>query len=93
VRTPLGIGAGEWLCARWDQQRLRQEAQLQKLRARQERKAAEMGRCVAVRAKPSLLPALEAATHICVESSLPVAAFGRPLPDLAQRPFALPWLL
>jgi hypothetical protein len=81
------------MCSRWDQQRMRQEAQLQKLRARQERNAVVAGRCSVVRAKPSLLPALEAATHICVESSLPVAAFGRPLPDLAQHPFTLPWLL
>jgi len=78
---------------RWDQQRMRQELQLQKLRARQERQAmATHSKSLSAEIEPSLLPAMEAATHIAVEDTVPVSAFGRPLPDLQPTQFCLPWL-
>lgn len=78
---------------RWDQQRLRQELQLQKLRARQEqRAAAKISSTTTSTVGISLLPALEEATHIAVEEAVVVAAWGRPLPELLPQPFSLPWL-
>ena len=52
--------------SRWDTQRMRQELQLQKLRARQEKRAAGQGTAAETVRRASLLPALEAATVICV---------------------------
>jgi len=74
---------------RWDMQRMRQEQQLQKLRARQEKQHAAQSK---KEETTSLLPSLEAATHICVEEKIPVAAFGRPIPSLPYATFTLPWL-
>ena len=70
---------------------MRQELQLQKLRARQERQSAAT-QSKSTESCPSLLPALEEATHIVVEDSITVSAFGRPLPDLPSTFFCLPWL-
>ena len=78
--------------SRWDTQRMRQELQLQKLRARQEKRAAGQGTAAETVRRASLLPALEGATAICVEEVVPVTAFGRPLPVLEPEPFSLPWL-
>jgi len=77
---------------RWDAQRMRQEAALQKLRARQEKRAAGQGAAAEAVPRASLLPALEAATAICVEEVVPVTVFGRPLPVLEPETFSLPWL-
>jgi len=77
---------------RWDAQRMRQEAALQKLRARQEKRAAGQGTAAEAVPRASLLPALEAATAICVEEVVPVTVFGRPLPVLEPETFSLPWL-
>jgi len=74
---------------RWDMQRMRQEQQLQKLRANQEKKHAAQSK---KEETTSLLPSLEAATHICVEEKIPVAAFGRPIPSLPHTTFTLPWV-
>jgi len=74
---------------RWDMQRMRQEQQLQKLRARQEKQHAAQTK---KEETTSLLPSLEAATHICVEEKIPVAAFGRPIPSLPHANFNLPWV-
>jgi len=74
---------------RWDMQRMRQEQQLQKLRARQEKQHAAQTK---KEETTSLLPSLEAATHICVEEKIPVAAFGRPIPSLPHTTFCLPWV-
>eukprot|EP00090_Calanus_glacialis_P026758 TRINITY_DN4205_c0_g1_i2.p1 TRINITY_DN4205_c0_g1~~TRINITY_DN4205_c0_g1_i2.p1 ORF type:complete len:111 (-),score=53.44 TRINITY_DN4205_c0_g1_i2:186-518(-) len=74
---------------RWDMQRMRQEQQLQKLRARQEKQHAAQTK---KEETTSLLPSLEAATHICVEEKIPVAAFGRPIPSLPHSTFCLPWV-
>jgi len=74
---------------RWDMQRMRQEQQLQKLRAREEKQHAAKSK---KEETTSLLPLLEAATHICVEEKIPVAAFGRPIPSLPHTIFSLPWM-
>ena len=82
---------------------MREQQQLQKLRARQEKQLT-----VAINkreATASLLPPLEViildtlksvnsfkgATHICVEERIPVAAFGHPVPTISQTSFKLPW--
>ena len=83
-----------WKQSRWDAQRMRQEQQLQKLRARQEKKTLDQSKskedlnCQGT----SLLPALEEVTAICVEDVVPVSIFGRPLPDAGTVDFSLPWL-
>ena len=79
---------------RWDAQRMRQEQQLQKLRARQEKKSLDQSKSKSDLncQRTSLLPALEAATAICVEEAIPVSIFGRPLPDTGAEDFSLPWL-
>ena len=79
---------------RWDVQRMRQEQQLQKLRARQEKKTLDQSKSKAdLKCQgTSLLPALEEVTAICVEDVVPISIFGRPLPDTATVDFSLPWL-
>merc|ERR1712079_215246 len=73
---------------RWDLQRLREEQQLQSPRARQEKQIIAVNQ-LKKEELPSILPNLEAATHICVGEYLPVSAFGRPLPVLPQTSFSL----
>ena len=62
---------------------MRQEQQLQKLRARQEKKSLEQSKSKSDLncQRTSLLPALDEITTICVEEAIPVSIFGRPLPD------------
>ena len=83
-----------WKQSRWDAQRMRQEQQLQKLRARQEKKTLDQSKSKADLncQGTSLLPALEEVTAICVEDVVPVSIFGRPLPDSGTVDFSLPWL-
>jgi len=76
---------------RWDLQRLREETQLQRLRARQEKQILSINQ-LKREDTPSILPNLEMITHISVEETLPVSAFGRPVPVLPQTSFSLPWL-
>ena len=74
---------------RWDAQRVRQEQQLQNLRARQEKKSLKQSKS---KCQPSsLLPALDEISTICVEEDIPVSIFGRPLPDTGAKAFSLPW--
>ena len=75
---------------KWDAQRMRQEQQLQKLRARQEKKSLAKSDLNCQRT--SLLPALAEISTICVEKDIPVSIFGRPLPDTGANEFCLPWL-
>ena len=88
------FGWNSLVSLRWDAQRMRQEQQLQKLRARQEKKSLEQSKSKSDQncQRTSLLPALEAATAICVEEAIPVSIFGRPLPDTGAEDFSLPWL-
>ena len=69
---------------------MRREQQLRELRERQEKKSLKQSKsyfkC------QSLLPALEAVTAICVQDTIPVSIFGRPLPDTGAEDFNLPWL-
>lgn len=79
---------------RWDLQRLREEQQLQKLRARQEKHivGGMTGGQMRRKEDTSLLPFIESAKYVQVTEDIPVAAFGRPLPDLPQTTFTLPWV-
>ena len=77
---------------RWDDQRLRRELQVQKLREKQEKKSLKQSKSESNRLCTSLLPDPEAATAICVQDTLPVTIFGRLLPDTAAKDFSLPWL-
>ena len=83
-----------WKQSRWDAQRMRQEQQLQKLRARQEKKTLDQSKSEADLNSQgtSLFPSLEEVTAICVEDVVPVSIFGRPLPDTGTVDFSLPWL-
>ena len=77
---------------RWDDQRLRRELQVQKLREKQEKKSLKQSKSESNRLCTSLLPDPEAATAICVQDTLPVTMFGRLLPDTEAKDFSLPWL-
>jgi len=77
---------------RWDDQRMRREQQVQKLRAKQEKKSLKQSKSDSKCQCTSLLPALEAVTAICVQETIPVSIFGRPLPDTGAKDFSLPWL-
>ena len=71
---------------RWDAQQLREELQLQRLRARQEKQISRKDDAI------SLLPYIESATYVYVNDKIPVSAFGQPLPSLHQTSFTLPWM-
>ena len=71
---------------------MRREQQLQKLRARQEKKSLEQPIGKFNYLQESLLPAPEEAMVICVEEAISVSVFGRPLPDTGVEDFGLPWL-
>jgi len=77
---------------RWDLQRLREEQQLHKLRARQEKHILGGFGNLGKKEDSSLLPFIESAKYVQVAVDIPVSAFGRPLPDLPQTTFALPWV-
>ncbi|KAL4222627.1 U2 snRNP complex subunit msl1 [Mactra antiquata] len=73
---------------RWDDQRLREEKMLEKLREKQELKHKHR--------KPedpveSFLPCLDDITHIDVLDKIPVTAFGQPIPFSKNESFSLPW--
>lgn len=71
-------------------QQVRQQRQMERLRARSDDIGAAEDGGGRVR---SLLPdPTTDATHICVTEWLPVSAFGAPLPALPSKPFRLPWL-
>ena len=108
--TSTGRTVREMINSRWDLQRLREETQLQRLRARQEKQIVSINQ-LKREDTPSILPNLEVGpvhsknsilikicfplqtvTHISVEETLPVSAFGRPIPVLPQTSFSLPWL-
>ena len=98
------------LSYRWDLQRLREETQLQKLRARHEKHILAGYGNLGKKEDSSLLPFIEvkymlqwkvldilkfliqSAKYIQVAEDIPVSAFGRPLPDLPQATFTLPWV-
>jgi len=77
---------------RWDLQRLREETQLQKLRARHEKHILAGYGNLGKKEDSSLLPFIESAKYIQVAEDIPVSAFGRPMPDLPQATFTLPWV-
>uniref|UniRef100_A0A8C5HSQ2 PEHE domain-containing protein n=1 Tax=Gouania willdenowi TaxID=441366 RepID=A0A8C5HSQ2_GOUWI len=74
---------------RWDIQRIREQRMFQRLQQRMNRKK------VVQEAEPdvaSFYPETEDVEAIVITPFLPVVAFGRPLPKLAQQNFELPWL-
>uniref|UniRef100_A0A671LJC3 MSL complex subunit 1a n=1 Tax=Sinocyclocheilus anshuiensis TaxID=1608454 RepID=A0A671LJC3_9TELE len=74
---------------RWDIQRIREQRMFQRLQQRMNR------RKVIQESEPELLsfyPDPEDVESIMVAPFLPVVAFGRPLPNLKQQNFDLPWL-
>ncbi|KAG1967365.1 male-specific lethal 1-like 1 [Pimephales promelas] len=73
---------------RWDIQRIREQRMFQRLQQRMNR------RKVIQESEPELLsfyPDLEDVESVMVTPFLPVVAFGRPLPNLKQQNFDLPW--
>ncbi|KAF0025811.1 hypothetical protein F2P81_022692 [Scophthalmus maximus] len=74
---------------RWDIQRIREQRMFQRLQQRMNRKK------VVQETEPELssfYPDTEDVEAIVITPFLPVVAFGRPLPKLAQQNFELPWL-
>ncbi|XP_042584203.1 male-specific lethal 1-like 1 [Cyprinus carpio] len=74
---------------RWDIQRIREQRMFQRLQQRMNRRKAIQ------ESEPELLsfyPDPEDVQSIMVTPFLPVVAFGRPLPDMKQQNFDLPWL-
>lgn len=74
---------------RWDIQRIREQRMFQRLQQRMNR------RKVIQESEPELrsfYPDPEDVESIMVTPFLPVVAFGRPLPNLKQQNFDLPWL-
>ncbi|XP_004080702.1 male-specific lethal 1 homolog isoform X1 [Oryzias latipes] len=74
---------------RWDIQRIREQRMFQRLQQRMNRKknVQEMEPDLS-----SFYPDTEDVESIMITPFLPVVAFGRPLPKLAQQNFELPWL-
>ncbi|XP_045169595.1 male-specific lethal 1-like 1 [Mercenaria mercenaria] len=73
---------------RWDDQRLREERMMERLRQKQESRHKYR--------KPedpveSFYPCLDDITHIEVIDKIPVTAFGQPIPFTKSEPFMLPW--
>jgi len=77
---------------RWDIQRMRQAQQLEKLKASEARRSKKDKKGRETESLVSYLPALEEITHLMVSDTVPISAFGVPLPSLPQAPFSLPWL-
>ncbi|XP_062234421.1 male-specific lethal 1 homolog isoform X1 [Platichthys flesus] len=74
---------------RWDIQRIREQRMFQRLQQRMNRKK------IVQETEPevsSFYPDIEDVEAIVITPFLPVVAFGRPLPKLAQQNFELPWL-
>ncbi|XP_030629924.1 male-specific lethal 1 homolog isoform X2 [Chanos chanos] len=75
---------------RWDIQRIREQRMLQRLQQRMEKKKSGIQE-----REPefsSFYPDVEDVGSIVITPFLPVVAFGRPLPNLTQQNFELPWL-
>ncbi|KAG9264398.1 male-specific lethal 1-like 1 isoform X1 [Astyanax mexicanus] len=74
---------------RWDIQRIREQRMFQRLQQRMDK------RKVIQESEPELLsfyPEAEDVESIMITPYLPVVAFGRPLPNLQQQSFDIPWL-
>uniref|UniRef100_A0AAV2LHX5 PEHE domain-containing protein n=1 Tax=Knipowitschia caucasica TaxID=637954 RepID=A0AAV2LHX5_KNICA len=73
---------------RWDIQRIREQRMFHRLQQRMNKKKVQ-------ESEPELssfYPETEDVEAIVITPFLPVVAFGRPLPKLAQQHFELPWL-
>lgn len=87
---------------RWDIQRIREQVTIQRLKARYEQPdyLFKPGSSSSTTRKPpdpptereTIYPDPENITHVCVQSTIPVCAFGLPLPKLPPQEFSIPWL-
>ncbi|XP_076467980.1 uncharacterized protein LOC143298854 isoform X2 [Babylonia areolata] len=73
---------------RWDIQRLREQRVFEKLRGKEQAAASSVENCQALK---TFLPCIEDLTHIEISESVPVMAFGRPIPPIHASEFELPW--
>ncbi|KAB5553874.1 hypothetical protein PHYPO_G00043710 [Pangasianodon hypophthalmus] len=74
---------------RWDIQRIREQRMFQRLQQRMNRQK------VIQECEPELLsfyPEAEDVESVMITPFLPVVAFGRPLPNIKQQNFEIPWL-
>ncbi|GAA6093600.1 male-specific lethal 1-like 1 [Tachysurus ichikawai] len=74
---------------RWDIQRIREQRMFQRLQQRMNKQK------VIQESEPELLsfyPETEDVDSVMITPFLPVVAFGRPLPNLTQQNFEIPWL-
>jgi male-specific lethal 1 len=80
---------------KWDQQRIREQKNIERLRKRHLKE--EYGETSAVAAKVpkvmnSFFPDIEAIKFIQISDDLPISAFGEQIPKLQPKDFSLPWL-
>lgn len=74
---------------RWDIQRIREQRMFQRLQQRMNKQK------VNLESEPELLsfyPEAEDVESLMITPFLPVVAFGRPLPNLKQQNFEIPWI-
>lgn len=80
---------------RWDAQRIREQRQYEKLRARYEGEDRSQDRSScptrSEATTTSFWQSPEDVTHMQIETWLPVSVFGAPLPNIIQTDFQLPW--
>lgn len=81
---------------RWDMQRLREQRNIQRLKARYLSNSGgsdqvSNGQSPTNGVLTSFWPSADSVAHIEVSDQLPVAGFGYVCPRLRQRPFRLPW--
>lgn len=74
---------------RWDDQRLREEKMMEKLREKSE--VLEKRRNKLENPIDSFYPKLDEITHIEVMDEIPVSAFGHSIPSVKSENFSLPW--
>ncbi|XP_050042945.1 uncharacterized protein [Dermacentor andersoni] len=81
------LEANEKRRKRWDLQLLREQQHTERLRRRMERSVERPPSC-----PPSFCGDLKHIGYIEVVESLPVVAFGQPIPELQPAEFSLPWV-
>jgi PEHE domain len=80
---------------KWDQQRIREQKNIERLRKRHLKE--EYAEIASVSAKipkimRSFFPNVEAIKFIQISDDLPISAFGEQIPKLLPKDFSLPWL-
>lgn len=80
---------------KWDQQRIREQKNIERLRKRHlKEEYAEMASVSAKvpKAMKSFFPDVETIKFIQISDDLPISAFGEQIPRLLPKDFSLPWL-